>query len=143
MQMLLSIQKQLEKTDRRVEQNDQRLAAIERGDRPHDATDYNAFRIDDIEYGDVPTIPGNVPTPAYEDKLVRDKNVHWGGSAFNRDNFLDDEMDVNIEPEQSMDDILDEIHEGGQELVERGLTKLRNHSWFTQTAYQGGENGGG
>ena len=124
MQLLLSIQRQLEKTDQRLEQTDQRLASIEHGERPHDslwddATDYNNFRIDDVDYEQMPTTLGKEPTPIFENKLVRDRNVCRGGSALNHTNYLEEEMDEG-ENEQPLDDILTEIHEDGQAYVEQG-----------------------
>jgi hypothetical protein len=131
MQLLLSIQKQLQKTDQRLEQTDQCLATIERGKRPHDpswddTTDYNAYRIDDLEYGQIPTAPGKEPTPVYEDKLVHDRTIRWGGSAFNQSECLKDEMDErnDDEPKKALDDILNEIHDDGEEFVEQGRCSL-------------------
>jgi hypothetical protein len=124
MQLLLSIQRQLEKTDQCLKQTNQCLASIEHGKCPHDslwddATDYNNFCIDVVDYKQMPTTLGKEPTPIFENKLVCNRNVCWGGSTLNHTNYLKEEMDEG-EDEQPLDDILTEIHEDGQAYVEQG-----------------------
>jgi hypothetical protein len=128
MQLLLSIQRQLEKTDQCLKQTNQRLASIECSECPYDslwddATDYNNFCINDADYKQMPTTLGKEPTPIFENKLIHDRNVHWGGSTLNHTNYLKEEMDEGKD-EQPLDDILTEIHEDRQAYVEQGRHRL-------------------
>jgi len=56
------------------------------------ATDYNNFHIDDADYEQMPTTLGKEPIPIFENKLVHNRNFHWGSSALNHTNYLEEEI---------------------------------------------------
>jgi hypothetical protein len=128
MQLLLSIQRQLEKTNQCLKQTNQCLASIKHSKCPHDslwdnATDYNNFRINDVNYEQMPTTLGKEPIPIFENRLVCNRNVHWGSFALNYTNYLEEEMDEGKD-KQPLDDILTEIHEDRQAYVKQGQHSL-------------------